>query len=195
MSNLWNFMFFTGYFRKVRSWMNEEDKTFVEIAIPNREVRYIFNNKIMGWFKEQVKQRDRTRLFNAIVNKDPETMEEEIGDMLLETISYLDSHENFYHGFITGILTGMSGYRVISNREGGKGGSDLFIKHGSRRKPAYIIEFKVAESIDKLEAKAEEAIQQIGDRNHVRELNDDGYAVVVKYGIAFYGKDCVVRMG
>lgn len=195
MNNLWNFMFFTGYFRKVRLWMNEEDKTFAQIAIPNREVRYIFNNKIIGWFKEQVKQRDRTRLFAAIVNKDPETMEEEIGDMLLETISYLDSHENFYHGFIAGILTGMSGYRVISNREGGKGRSDLFIKHGSRRKPAYIIEFKVAESIEQLDKKAEEALNQIDDRNYVRELNDDGYAVVVKYGIAFFGKDCVVRIG
>ena len=85
------------------------------------------------------------------------------------------------------------GYIVKSNREGGSGRSDLFIYPVTRRKAAFVVEFKVAKSIRELEARAQEAIQQIRDRKYIRELNDNGYEVVHKYGIAFFGKDCLVR--
>ncbi|MDE6606478.1 MAG: ATP-binding protein [Lachnospiraceae bacterium] len=193
MDNLWNFMFFTGYFRKVKDWMDEKTKEcFVELTIPNEEVKYIFRRKILSWFDVKVKEKDRTRLMQAVIDCDTETMEEEITDLLLETISFNDAYESFYHGFLAGILSGMKRYIVKSNREGGSGRSDLFIYPVSRRKAAFVVEFKVAKSIKELEKKAEEAIQQIKDRNYIRELNDNGYEVVHKYGIAFFGKDCHV---
>ena len=192
MDNLWNFMFFTGYFRKVKDWMDEDENLFVELTIPNKEVKYIFRRKILSWFDVKVKEKDRTRLMQAVIDCDTETMEEEINDLLLETISFNDAYESFYHGFLAGILSGMKRYIVKSNREGGSGRSDLFIYPVSRRKAAFVVEFKVAKSIKELEAKAEEAIQQIKDRNYIRELNDNGYEVVHKYGIAFFGKDCHV---
>ena len=119
-------------------------------------------------------------------------MEEEINDLLLETISFNDAYESFYHGFLAGILSGMKRYIVKSNREGGSGRSDLFIYPVTRRKAAFVVEFKVAKSIRGLEKSAGEAIQQIKDREYAKELNDNGYEVVHKYGIAFYGKDCQV---
>lgn len=193
MDNLWNFMFFTGYFRKVREWMDEKTKqVFVELAIPNEEVRYIFRRKVLSWFDQKVKQKDRTRLLQAVVDCDAAALEEEIGEMLLETISFNDAYESFYHGFLVGILAGMKGYIVKSNREGGYGRSDLFIFPVTRRKAAFVVEFKIAKSIQGLEDKAKEAIQQIKDRNYMKELKDNGYEVVHKYGIAFFGKDCHV---
>ena len=195
MDNLWNFMFFTGYFRKEGERMDERTKQlFVTLSIPNQEVKYIFRTKILSWFEEQVKQTDRTALFASLVNQEPEVLEEEIAELLLETISFNDAYESFYHGFLTGILSGMKGYIVKSNREGGTGRSDLFIKPVTRRKTAYVLEFKVAKRFDELEKRAEEALRQIEERQYVRELNDDGYASVVRYGMAFFGKDCVVRM-
>lgn len=195
MDNLWNFMFFTGYFRKVRLWMDEKTKEkYVELTIPNEEVKYIFRNKIRNWFREKVEERDRTKLFDGIINKDVEQVEKELADMLLETISFNDAYESFYHGFIAGVLTGMKGYIVKSNREGGRGRSDIFIKSVTRRKPAYVIEFKIAEKFDQLEKRAEDALLQIEQRGYARELQDDGYATVIKYGIAFLGKDCLVKM-
>ena len=194
MDNLWNFMFFTGYFRKVSERMDAEDKRYVELSIPNREVKYIFRNIILGWFDERVKARDRSRLFTAFVNLDVETVEEEISNMLLETISFNDAYESYYHGFLAGILSGMKGYLVKSNREGGTGRSDLFVKPLTRRKPAFVLEFKVADKFSQLDSKADEALQQIDDRGYVRELEDDGYATVYRYGIAFCGKDCVVKL-
>lgn len=44
-----------------------------------------------------------------------------ISEKLMETISYFDYDERFYHGFLTGMLTGMGGYDVLSNRESGEG--------------------------------------------------------------------------
>jgi hypothetical protein len=37
-------------------------------------------------------------------------------------------------------------------------------------------------------------LQQIEDKKYAQELNDDGYATVIKYGIAFFGKDCLIKM-
>ncbi len=195
MDNLWNFMFFTGYFRKVRDWMDSEDNYFAELAIPNREVKYIFRRKILGWFEEKVKQKDRSRLFQALLDTDPEALQEEIADLLMETISFNDAYESFYHGFLTGIFLGMKGYQVRSNREGGRGRSDLVIRPVTRRKPAFVLEFKVAGKFAELEKKAKEALDQIEQRQYVRELWEDGYQTVYRYGIAFFGKDCLVKLG
>jgi hypothetical protein len=70
----------------------------------------------------------------------------------------------------------------------------FFIKPATRRKTAFVIEFKVADKISQLEAKAQEALNQIKDRQYVKELNDDGYEDVVKYGVAFFRKDCVIKV-
>ncbi len=194
MDNLWNFMFFTGYFRKVREWMDERTKQhFVELAIPNQEIKYIFRMKILTWFDEKLKEKDRSELFTALVNQDVEKLEDEIVDLLMETISFNDAYESFYHGFLAGILSGMKGYIVKSNREGGKGRSDLFVKPVTRRKAAFVIEFKVVKRFEELEAKAGEALRQIEEKRYADELHGDGYQEVIRYGIAFFGKDCVVR--
>ena len=194
MDNLWNFMFFTGYFRKVGERMDADDNRYLELMIPNREVKYIFRTKILGWFDEKVKAKDRSVLFEALVNLDAETMEEEIVELLLETISFNDAYESFYHGFLTRILSGMKGYIVKSNREGGTGRSDLFVKPVTRRKPAYVLEFKVADKFSRLEEAADKALKQIEERCYAKELEDDGYATVYRYGIAFCGKDCLVKL-
>ncbi|MCM1499345.1 MAG: ATP-binding protein [Clostridium sp.] len=194
MDNLWNFMFFTGYFRNVGQRVDLDDNQYVTLKIPNREVKYIFRTKILSWFDEKVKAKDRTGLFTALVNLDVPAMEEEIVDMLLETISFNDAYESFYHGFLTGILSGMKGYIVKSNREGGSGRSDLFIKPVTRRKAAYVLEFKVADKFNQLDQKADEALKQIEERKYAKELEDDGYATVHRYGIAFCGKDCLVKL-
>lgn len=193
MDHLWNFMFFTGYFRKVSERMEERQK-YVTLTIPNEEVRYIFETKVLGWFDEQIKKRDQTRLFHAFLGHEEEIVRDEIEDMLMQTISFYDAYESFYHGFLAGILYGMDGYVVKSNREGGTGRTDLFIKPVSRRKTAYVVEFKVAGKYEELGERAEDALRQIGDKAYERELRDDGYASVVRYGISFFGKNCEVRV-
>lgn len=169
MDNLWNFMFFTGYFRKVSEQVSENDIRYLTFRIPNREVRYIFYTKVNAWFQAKMKERDMSRLHKAFIQKDVEVLEAEL-------------------------LTGIKGYITKSNRESGKGRCDLFVKPVSRRKEAFIVEFKVTKKLGELEDKAEEALAQIKDRHYERELIDDNYSVISRYGIAFCGKECMVKL-
>ena len=195
MDNLWNFMFFTGYFRKTGERMDDRyDLKYLTMEIPNREIRYIFRNKVLGWFDEQIQKRNQSRLFEAFLNLDANAVIEEIEDILIQTISFYDAYESFYHGFLAGILYGIDGYIVKSNREGGTGRTDLFIKPVSRRKTAFAVEFKVAKDYRALAKRAEEALVQIEQKAYVQELKDDGYESIVCYGIAFSGKDCEVHI-
>jgi len=190
--NLWNFMYFTGYFRRRREWM-EGSSIYAELVIPNKEVHYIFEQKVQGWFRERLKGRDMTPLYTAFVNKDCAALEQEINDIFEETISYMDQNEYYYHGMVAGLLTGIKGFGIRSNREGGKGRSDLFVKPVRRSREAFVIEFKVAKDIDDMGKMADEALRQIAEKRYDAELRNDGYKSVSCYGIAFCGKECAVH--
>lgn len=190
--NLWNFMYFTGYFRKISEWM-EGSSIYATLAIPNKEVHYIFEEKVQNWFRERMKGRDMTLLYTAFVNKDCAALEEQMNDIFEETISYMDQNEYYYHGMVAGLLTGIKGFGLRSNREGGKGRSDLFVKPVRRSREAFVIEFKVAKDIDDMGAMADEALRQIEEKQYDAELRNDGYKYVSCYGIAFCGKECAVH--
>jgi hypothetical protein len=195
MDNLWNFMFFTGYFKKINERMDSEDNRYLELSIPNREVKYIFRTKILKWFGDKVKAKDLSNLYTSIINGEPAIFEEELGRLLMETISFNDAYENFYHGFVVGVLANMHDYIIKSNREGGTGRSDLFIKSVSKRGIAIVIEFKIAKDIDDLEKRAEDALKQIKKKGYDMELRSEGYKNIIKYGISFCEKDCYVKLG
>lgn len=101
--NLWNFLFFTGYLKQIGRRL-EGDIQYMELAIPNLEVRYIYKNTILSWFDEMLKGKDLSSLYNAIETGNTHTMEEIISEYLQETISFYDYAENYYHGFLAGLL-------------------------------------------------------------------------------------------
>ena len=195
MDNLWNFMFFTGYFKKVNERMDSEDKRYIELCIPNREVKYIFKNKILKWFDEKIKAKDLSILYTAIFNKDIDTFQRELNKLLRETISFNDAYENFYHGFVVGVLSNMHDHIVKSNRETGDGRSDVFIKSPSIFDPAVIIELKVCDSPKDIFKMCDEALKQIEEKKYEEELKQEGYENIIKYGISFYRKDCIIKLG
>ena len=195
MDNLYNFMYFTGYFKMINQRIDDRtNEKYLELKIPNEEVKYIFRQKILKWFNDKIKVRDLSRMYDAIIGKNPEVFEEELNKLLIETISFNDAYENFYHGFVTGSLMNMHNYIVKSNRECGTGRSDLFIKSVSKRGIAIIIEFKIAKDIDELEKRADDALKQIKDKKYDEELRSEGYKNIVCYGISFYQKDCIIKM-
>ena len=193
MDNLWNFMFFTGYFKKISERMDEEDNRFVELAIPNKEVKYIFRNKILKWFDAKIKAENLSTLYTAIIKGDVDVLQKEINRLLRKTISFNDAYENFYHGFIVGILSHMDGYIVKSNRESGDGRSDIFIRPVSIFERAVIIEIKVCDKPREIFVKCDEALNQIKEKRYEDDLREEGFDDIIKYGLSFYRKDCVVK--
>jgi hypothetical protein len=191
--NLWNFLFFTGYLKKIKEVLVEET-CYLTMKIPNREVRYIFRNTIQDWFREHLEQTDLAVLYKAVLEADCETFAIQVSEQLMECISYNDYKEEYYHGFLCGLLKGCKGYRVISNRESGTGRYDIVMKYPSARGQAVIMELKVAKTFDDLEAGCDEALRQIEERQYDMELKKDGYRNITKYGVCFYKKECMVKI-
>jgi hypothetical protein len=73
--NLWNFLFFTGYLKKVSERTEEED-VYVTMTIPNLEIRSIYRNHIRGWFDQAVKKSDKAVFYKAVLDGDTEGMED-----------------------------------------------------------------------------------------------------------------------
>ena len=144
---------------------------------------------------DMIKKDDFHDLYRAMEEGNDRRMTDILNDQLFRTISFYDSAENFYHGFLTGILSQSENYLVKSNRETGKGRSDIMVKSPSLRGRSFILELKVSDSIDDLEMDADKALQQIYDKKYMDELWEEGYRKVDCYGISFFRKDCEVRFG
>ncbi len=190
--NLWNFLFFTGYLKKISERQDGED-IFVEMAIPNSEVRYIYKNTVLRWFEERTKEKELSPLYESILNGDCNTMAQILSDNLMETISFYDYQESYYHGFLAGMLKNIGNYIVLSNRESGNGRLDILLKYPSVRGKAVIMEIKIARTYQELERRCDEALKQIEDQKYEEALRQEGYSDILKYGIAFYRKECMVK--
>ncbi len=193
-ANLWNFLYFTGYLTKETEYF-KEPSIFLRVRIPNIEVKTIYQNTIWNWLKDIIKKEDFRDLYRAMEEGNAQKMGEILCGHLFHTISYYDNAENFYHAFLTGILSQSENYLVKSNRETGNGRSDIMLRSPSLRGRAFVLEPNVSDSIDELEKDAEKAVQQIYEKNYMEELRSEGYKKIDCYGISFYRKDCEVRFG
>lgn len=190
--NLWNFLFFTGYLKRL-SMRLIGDMRYLSLAIPNREIRYIYNNTILNWFHEVIKQKDLSALFQALIGGDADKLQTELSGLLMGTISYMDGREAFYHGFLLGILENMKEYIVLSNRESGLGRYDIAIRHLDVTTTPIIMELKVSDTFYGMEAACDEALEQIDKMHYNDWLPEEGYTDVRNYGIAFFKKQCRVK--
>ena len=193
--NLWNFLFFTGYLKKISERKDAAgENLYLTMKIPNTEVKTIYQDSISYWFDQRMKQTDRSPLLHALESGDCEAAEDFINRQLMETISYFDHAESFYHGFMAGLLTNIGGYRVKSNRESGSGRPDIVLQTPNIRKGRVIIlELKLAESIADLEPAADRGLAQIEEQRYAAPFTSEGYPDVRKYAVSFYKKDCTLR--
>jgi hypothetical protein len=192
--NLWNFLLFTGYLKKVGESVDYIERIVLEMKIPNKELNIIFEDKIKEWFDDKIANETLDALRCAVLNGDAETLQNELSALLSETISYMDGAENFYHGFMAGVLARIDGYVLKSNRESGDGRSDLVLYSANQRDgKAFIFELKTAKEFDGLPAACEDALKQIEERNYAAAWVKEGYKNIVKYGIGFYKKVCEAR--
>lgn len=191
--SIWSFLLFTGYLKQIRT---ELRGTFVfcEMVIPNLEVKSIYQRTVLQWFDEAAKSSSRADLLEALLSGDDAQVTQIVGSWLNETISFYDEKEQYYHGFLAGLLSGFKGYRLRSNRESGNGRPDLILMQRGGE-TAFVIEIKAADPKQgqTLDAKIAEAFQQMQDNHYEEELHNDGYTDVRFYGAAFREKRCLIR--
>ena len=193
--NLWNFLFFTGYLKKISEREDESGETlYLSMAIPNTEIKTIYNNSISYWFEQRMKETDRSPLKHALETGDCEAAEDFINRQLADTISYYDYAENFYHGFMAGLLVNIGGYRVKSNRESGNGRPDIVMQTVQVRKGRVILlELKIADSIAEMEAACDRGLAQIEEQHYAEPFITEGYPEVKKYALSFCKKECMIK--
>ena len=190
--NLWNFLFFTGYLKKCGE--RQDVRTiYLKMSIPNDEIAYIYENMILAWFDKKIRKTDMTPLLKAIEEGDCKTFENFLSEQLMDTISFYDYKESYYHGFLAGILKCFQKYVVLSNREAGTGRSDIMLQEAVFRGRGIILELKITEDIDDMEKKCDEALEQIEKMQYEHELRKEGCQEILKYGICFFKKGCMVK--
>ena len=191
---IWSFLLFTGYL-KIISCETVGDETYYDMVIPNVEIKSIYKNTIRSWFIDHINRNSRTDILESVIHADAEKLEDLLCTWLTNTISCFDEQENYYHGFVTGLVSGFNGYMVVSNRESGNGRFDLVVKQRSRWHHAAILEFKVVEKYNQMTKACEDALRQIEEKDYEAGLRDEQYENIAKLGICFCQKRCRVKSG
>ena len=194
VDNIWSLLFTTGYLTQ----RGKAEGRQMKLAIPNREIRDIFETQIMEFFKENVKKDGEmlTRFCDALQKGDAENVEKLFAEYLRKTISIRDTDvrtemkENYYHGILIGILGVKDRWGISSNREMGEGYADILAEPDTGDL-GIIIEVKYAHDGD-LDGACKEALKQIEYTRYEDDLADDGVENILKYGIACYKKRCKV---
>lgn len=190
-SNLWGLFVNAGYLT-VDEIIDIADN-YCRIRIPNNEVKTEFRSLTeyyLSLYEGQLNQ-----LSHFLINEQFDEFSKYYQHILMLP-SYHDlNNENSYHMMMLGMCLCLSdNYKIISNREEGKGRCDIIIQAHYEKKTSFVIEFKyfkedkkdVEKALDKL---SNEAIQQIKDRRYDYDLKGK----VIYIGLAHHGKDVMMK--
>ncbi|MFQ6819566.1 MAG: AAA family ATPase [Blautia sp.] len=195
IENVWSVLYATGYL--TGKHVEQEDADIFRLWIPNGEIRKLFYELVEDWFREMTRS-DMSRINRfcaAFPAGDTDTIQDMLNDYLWDSISVRDTavrrnmKENFYHGMLLGLLRSQDSWLVKSNAETGEGYSDISIQTPERT--GIVIELKYADD-GKLETACAEALEQIEEKKYAEGLKRRGMKKIIKYGIAFYEKECMV---
>ena len=197
IENVWSVLYATGYL--TGRHVEQADADIFLLWIPNGEIRKLFYELAEDWFRE-VTRSDTPKITGfcaAFPAGDAMTIQEMLEDYLWDSISVRDTavrkkmKENFYHGMLLGLLQNQDNWLVKSNAETGEGYSDISIHTPERT--GIVIELKYAED-GNLERACGEALKQIEEKKYAEGLKRRGMKKILRYGIAFYEKECMVEM-
>ena len=193
VDNIWSVLYSAGYLTQHGRLPGKR----IRLALPNREVKELFVDLVKDWFQE-ITFADSARINRfcaAFPAGDASTIQNMLHDYLWDSISVRDTavrmsmKENFYHGMVLVLLRSQGNWLIQSNAETGEGYSDISICTPERT--GIVIELKYAVN-GNLETACAEALKQIEDKKYAEGLKRRGMKKMIKYGIAFCEKECMV---
>ena len=190
IDNIWSLLYMTGYLTVTEC----PEENYV-LRIPNKEIRKIFEKQVMAWFTDKANaESDKlSDLYTAFENGDTGAITEMLNDKLLDTVSFYDAYESFYHGFLLALLSTCKSWLVTSNRETGKGRSDIIVERRDR-KLGFVIEVKEVKTEEKLDAAVADAMRQIEENDYTAALRRRKIKEIRQYAIAFWDKECRIEV-
>ena len=196
-SSVYSFLLVTGYLKFITSAVSMGDGYLCEVALPNREISYVYKKEILEKLTDIIPQPAAISIQEALYTGNAEDLRDQLQSLLLQSASFHDTAgELFYHGLMLGLTAVMDdSYFVTSNREAGEGRYDIQLEPGDGRLPGILIELKAEPDAapEKLKALAQKALQQMEDRKYDSSLRAKGIRTVLKYGVAFSGKNVAIE--
>lgn len=197
--NVWSFLLLSGYLKVANKNRKADGRLVCDLAIPNLEVKYLYNEIIMSWFKESLNNDQFNFMLKSLTAGDIKTFGKILKEFVLSTVSYFDvsgkESEKVYHAFVLGMLIALSeNYEVKSNTESGYGRYDVMVIPKDINKIGIIMEFKKVDRDEgeDLKKAAQKGLKQIEEKQYRQELLSHGIKDIIEVGIAFEGKDVMV---
>ena len=167
-----------------------------QLRIPNKEVHSAFERIIGNWIPTHDDSSEMVLAFNALFIGDISIFGRKLQTIAETIFSYYDTKgakpECFYHGFLLGLVYQFSAaYFILSNREAGDGRADIILlpKEAKRKLDGIILELKQTQKVSQLEKSAEEAYQQIEEKQYHQLPEASNGKGWIKVGIAFAGRE------
>ena len=196
VNTIFSFLLLAGYLTPDSNPEETELGTMISLRLPNMEIRRVYSTEILSWMRETKVGNAASEIEKAFYLRNGDRLKKALEDYMITCISSYDGAvEGFYHGMMLGLVAILSScYYIRSNRESGDGRFDLQLEPKTNMDPGILMEFKIAKSSDKdkLLYLANEALQQISEKQYDVEMKDRGITDISKYGIAFAGKHAEV---
>ena len=191
--SIYSFLLVAGYLKIAAVYPQNDGNFMCDVAIPNKEIVFVYEKEILN---RTNRNSVSVSVSQAIFSGDAQRLQSLLEDFMLQSISSMDGvNEGFYHGMLLGLCAVLGNrYQVRSNRESGLGRFDIQLTPLVPGTPGFLFEFKHTkdEHVD-LGALADRALQQIDEKKYDTELRNAGVHPVIKIGIAFRGKNAVVK--
>ena len=194
-SSVFSFLLVAGYLKSVKSSMAVGGDFMCEVALPNKEISFVYRKEILHKLEYIISQSSVISVQEALYSADSDMLKKSLETLLLQSASCFDTvGENFYHGFMLGLCAALEPYKSTSNKEPGKGRYDIQLRPIVKNLPGLIIELKSAKNCSEgeLNELATTALKQINDKKYDTELKSSGVNNIIKYGVAFSGKNVAV---
>lgn len=194
-SSVFSFLLAAGYLKSMKSSIAVGGDFMCEVALPNKEISFVYRKEILQKLQYIVPQSSVISVQEALYSADSDMLKKSLETLLLQSASCFDTvGENFYHGFMLGLCAALEPYKSTSNKESGKGRYDIQLRPLVKSLPGIIIELKSAKNCSEKELKelSTTALKQINDKKYDTELKSAGINNIVKYGVAFSGKNVAI---
>ncbi|MEE0751350.1 AAA family ATPase [Frisingicoccus sp.] len=194
-SSVFSFLLVAGYLKSMKSSIAVGGDFMCEVALPNKEISFVYRKEILQKLQYIVPQSSVISVQEALYSADSDMLKKSLETLLLQSASCFDTvGENFYHGFMLGLCAALEPYKSTSNKESGKGRYDIQLRPLVKSLPGIIIELKSAKNCSEKELKelSTTALKQINDKKYDTELKSAGINNIVKYGVAFSGKNVAI---
>lgn len=191
--SIYSFLLVAGYLKVAAVYPQNDGNFMCDVAIPNKEIAYVYEKEILNRMNQNGLA---ISIQQAIFSGNTQKLQTLLEDFMLHSISSMDgANEGFYHGMMLGLCAILGNrYQVRSNRESGLGRFDIQLSPLITGIPGFLFEFKhTNDQHADLNALAEKALQQIDEKRYDIELRDAGVRKIIKIGIAFRGKNAVVK--